>query len=116
MIATGATGDIRAGPLMFARSEQEADPRSRAEIVGLAVQAEPEAGVWCIGRATGSMKWARGARGRCANGTRAGRGACSKNDKPPPKRGLSSEADGTRTRNHRIDRHFHGSEDPLVGL
>ena len=27
-----------------------------------------------------------------------------------------NEADGTRTRNHRIDRHFEGSEDPLVGL
>jgi len=27
----------------------------------------------------------------------------SKNDKPLPKQGLSSEADGTRTRNHRID-------------
>mgnify|MGYP001239127074 CR=1 FL=1 len=40
----------------------------------------------------------------------------TKNDKALHTQGLSNEADGTRTRNHRIDRHLWGSEDPFVCL
>lgn len=48
--------------------------------------------------------------------TQAGLAGPVRIEKALQNRAFRSEADGSRTRNHRIDRHIHGSEDPLVAL